>query len=221
MQPAPDVVTAALQQTCSETPACAQDEIITAIADDVIGTITATAGAALPGGEPPAPDQALEAVLATLQQADIAQIAIIIWGEAIRNPALSARLSALYARLAGHFTTLVRFSQQRGITHPATPRRAHRDRPDRPRPGLPPPARLRPRPRAPAFTKGLRALIRDRPGARAETEPRDEVISWIISPAIAVTISSLPMKWDMGGGTPEASRALIRRLPTLLAAGPS
>ena len=98
-----------------------KDEIITAIADEVIATITATAGAALAGGEPPAPDQALEAVLATLQQADIAPIAVIIWAEAIRNPALSARLSALYRNLAGHFATLVRASQQRGSTDPATP----------------------------------------------------------------------------------------------------
>jgi TetR/AcrR family transcriptional regulator, transcriptional repressor of aconitase len=98
-----------------------KDEIITAIADDVIDQITATAGAALPDGEPPAPDQALEAVLATLQQADIAPIAIIIWAEAIRNPALSARLSALYRHLAGHFTALVRLSQQRGTTDPGIP----------------------------------------------------------------------------------------------------
>jgi len=35
-----------------------KDEIITAIADDVIDKITATAGAALAGDEPPAPDQA-------------------------------------------------------------------------------------------------------------------------------------------------------------------
>src|SRR5260370_41130934 len=65
-----------------------QDEIITAIADDVIDKITATAAAALPGGEPPAPDEALEAVLATLQLADIGPIAASILGESIRNPAL-------------------------------------------------------------------------------------------------------------------------------------
>src|SRR5260370_11829508 len=83
-----------------------KDEIIAAIADDVIDTITATPGAALPGGQPPAPDQALEAVLAALQQADIAPIAVIIWGEAIRDPPLSHRLSALYQHLAAHSPTL-------------------------------------------------------------------------------------------------------------------
>src|SRR5258707_15420511 len=85
-----------------------KDEIIAAIADDVIDTITATAGAALPGGQPPAPDQALEALLAALPQADIAPIAIIIWAEAIRNPPPSQRPAPLYRRLAGHLTTLLR-----------------------------------------------------------------------------------------------------------------
>lgn len=98
-----------------------KDEIITAIADDVIDKLTATAGAALANGEPSAPDQALEAVLSTLQQADIAPIAIIIWAEAIRNRALSQRLSDLYRHLAGQFTRLVRISQERGITDPGTP----------------------------------------------------------------------------------------------------
>jgi AcrR family transcriptional regulator len=67
------------------------------------------------------PDQALEGVLATLQQAHIAPIAVIIWGEAIRDPALSHRLSALYRHLADHFTKLVRISQERGTTDPGTP----------------------------------------------------------------------------------------------------
>ena|SRR5258708_2557219 len=98
-----------------------KDQIITAIAEDVIDKITSTVDAALPSGEQPSPDEALEAVLTTLQQADIAPIAIIIWGEAIRNPALSQRLSALSRHLADHFTTLVRISQARGTIDPGTP----------------------------------------------------------------------------------------------------
>src|SRR5260370_42662888 len=66
-----------------------KDEIIAAIADDVIDTITATAGAALPGGQPPAPDQALAAVLAAPQPADIPPLAGISSGEATRGPAPS------------------------------------------------------------------------------------------------------------------------------------
>ena len=138
-----------------------KDEIITAIADDVIDTITATAGAALLDGEPPAPDQALQALLAALQQADIAPIAIIIWGEAIRNPALSQRLSALYQGLAGHFTTLVRASQARGTTDPGVPAEHTALVLAALGPAFLHQLAFGPAIDAPAFTQGLRALIRD------------------------------------------------------------
>ena len=138
-----------------------KDEIITAIADDVIDTITATAGAALAGGQPPAPDQALEALLAALQQADIAPIAVIIWAEAIRDPALSQRLSALYRHLAGHFTTLVRLSQARGTTDPATPAEHTAQVLAALGPAFLHQLAFGPGLDAPTFTQGLRALIRD------------------------------------------------------------
>jgi len=137
-----------------------KDEIITAIADDVIDKLTATAGAALPCGEPPAPDQALEAVLATLQQADIAPIAIIIWAEAIRNAALSQRLSALYRDLADHFTRLVRISQARGATDPGTPAESTAQVLTALGPAFLHQLAFGPRIDAPTFTQGLRALMR-------------------------------------------------------------
>jgi AcrR family transcriptional regulator len=137
-----------------------KDEIITAIADDVIDKITSTAEEALPGGEPPAPDQALEGVLATLQQADIAPIAIIIWGEAIRNPALSQRLSALYRHLADHFTKLVRISQERGTTDPGTPAEHTALVLTALGPAFLHQLTFGPGIDAPTFTQGLRALIR-------------------------------------------------------------
>jgi len=143
-----------------------KDEIITAIADDVIDTITATAGAALPGaalpgGEPPAPDQALEALLATLQQADIAPIAIIIWAEAIRDPALRQRAAALYQHLADHFTTLVRLSQERGTTDPGTPAGHTAQVLTALGPAFLHQLAFGPGLDATAFTQGLRALTRD------------------------------------------------------------
>jgi len=137
-----------------------KDEIITAIADDVIDTITAAAGAALPGGEPPDPDQALEAVLTTLQQADIAPIAVIIWGEAIRDPALRQRAAALYRHLADHFTTLVRISQERGTTDPATPAGHTALVLTALGPAFLHQLAFGPGIDAPAFIQGLRALIR-------------------------------------------------------------
>jgi AcrR family transcriptional regulator len=98
-----------------------KDQIITAIAEDVIDKITAAVEEALTGAEPPTLDEAIGAVFTTLQQADIAPIAVIIWGEAIRNPALSHRLSGLYRGLADHFTELVRIGQAAGSIDPGTP----------------------------------------------------------------------------------------------------
>jgi AcrR family transcriptional regulator len=137
-----------------------KDEIISAIADDVIGKITATAGATHPGNEPPTPDQALEAVLTTLQQADIAPIAVIIWGEAIRDPALRNRLSALYRHLADHFTKLVRISQERGTTDPATPAEHTAQVLTALGPAFLHQLAFGPGIDAPTFTQGLRALRR-------------------------------------------------------------
>src|ERR1700758_2933283 len=62
-----------------------KDEIITAIAEDVIDKITSAVSAALPDGEPPALDEALDGFFATLQRLDIAPIAVIVWGEAHRD----------------------------------------------------------------------------------------------------------------------------------------
>jgi TetR/AcrR family transcriptional regulator, transcriptional repressor of aconitase len=98
-----------------------KNEIITAIAEDVIDTITSAVGAAPPGAEPPALDEALDGVLATLQRLDIAPIAAIVWAEAIRDPALSQRLSGLYRGLADHFTNIVRIGQAHGSIDPGVP----------------------------------------------------------------------------------------------------
>lgn len=98
-----------------------KDEIITAIAEEVIEEITSAADAALPDGKPPALEEVLGHTLATLQQADIVPIAVIVWGEAIRDPTLGKRLSALYRTLTDHFTALVRNCQASGTIDPGVP----------------------------------------------------------------------------------------------------
>jgi AcrR family transcriptional regulator len=98
-----------------------KDEIITAIAEDVIDQITAAVGAALPGGEPPTLDEALHSFFTTLQRLEIAPIAVIVWAEAIRDPALSQRLAGLYRGLTKHFTNIVRTGQAAGSIDPGTP----------------------------------------------------------------------------------------------------
>lgn len=98
-----------------------KDEIIAAIAEDVAEKITSAADAALTDSPPPALEEVLGRTLATLQEAGIAQIAVIVWGEAIRDPALGNRLSALYRSLAGHFARLVRSCQEAGTIDPGVP----------------------------------------------------------------------------------------------------
>jgi TetR/AcrR family transcriptional regulator, transcriptional repressor of aconitase len=87
----------------------------------VIDQITAAVGAALPGGEPPALDEALDSFFTTLQRLEIAPIAVIVWAEAIRDPALSQRLAGLYRGLTKHFTNIVRIGQAAGSIDPGTP----------------------------------------------------------------------------------------------------
>jgi AcrR family transcriptional regulator len=98
-----------------------KDEIISGIGEEVIDKITSAVGTTLAGDEPPALDEVLGRLFVTLQQADIAPIAVIVWGEAIRDPALGQRLSALYGGLAGHFTQLVRACQAAGTIDPGVP----------------------------------------------------------------------------------------------------
>ena len=72
-------------------------------------------------GAAPAPEvlvrAGVEAVLAvaTSEDADLTRIAVQVWGEALRNPVLHDRLSALYAQLRGRFVELARRRQALGL----------------------------------------------------------------------------------------------------------
>ena len=138
-----------------------KDEIITAIAQDVIDKITSAVEAALTGTEPPTLDEAIGGVFATLQEADVAPIAVIIWGEAIRNPALSHRLSGLYHGLADHFTKLVRNGQASGTIDPSGSAEHTAVVLTALGPAFLHQLAFGPGIDAAAFTQGLRALMRD------------------------------------------------------------
>ena len=100
-----------------------KNQIITAIAEEVAEKVASAADAALafPEGKPPALGEVLERTFTTLQEADIAPIAVIVWGEAIRDPALGERLSGLYHDLTDRFTRLVRACQAGGTVEPGIP----------------------------------------------------------------------------------------------------
>lgn len=97
-----------------------KDEIITAIADDVIETLTSTFDRSVTEADTRTLDEVVEEFFDTLQRADIATIAITVWAEAIRDPALRRRLSTRYRRMREHLTRLVRIQQQRGAIDPRT-----------------------------------------------------------------------------------------------------
>lgn len=93
-----------------------KDEIVAAIADDVIDRITATADA-LTGTPEPLAD-VLGRVFTALQAADIAPIAITVWGEAIHDPAYGGLLARRYRRMRDGFVPLVSAHQRRGTIDP-------------------------------------------------------------------------------------------------------
>jgi AcrR family transcriptional regulator len=138
-----------------------KDEIITAIAEDVIDTITSAVCAALPAGDPPTLDEALDGFFATLKQLDIAPIAVIVWAEAIRDPTLSQRLSGFYRGLADHFTNIVRIGQAHGSIDPGTPAEHTALVLTALGPAFLHQLAFGPGIDAAAFTQGLRALMRD------------------------------------------------------------
>jgi AcrR family transcriptional regulator len=65
-----------------------KDEIVTAIADEVIDTITATFDAAITDNQALGLEGILENFFTALQYADVAAIAITVWAEALRDRAL-------------------------------------------------------------------------------------------------------------------------------------
>jgi AcrR family transcriptional regulator len=100
-----------------------KDEIVTAIADEVIDTITATFDAAIADSQALRLEDILENFFTTLQHADVAAIAITVWAEALRDRALRRRLATRYHRMGERLTELVLTQQGRGAIDPAAPAR--------------------------------------------------------------------------------------------------
>lgn len=137
-----------------------KDEIINAISEEVIDKITSTIDAVIPGGEPPALDEALGDFFDMLQQADIAPIVVVVWGEAIRDPVLSQRISALYRRVEDHLVPLVRIGQARGVIDPGIPAERAAQFLTALGPAFLHQLAFGPGVDASAFTQGLRAIMR-------------------------------------------------------------
>jgi len=90
-----------------------KDEIVAAIADEVIDAVTEALAPAT-AGDPPSLDDLFEHLFTTLQRANVDTIAITVWAEAVRDPALGRRLSTRYRRMRHQLTELVAAHQRRG-----------------------------------------------------------------------------------------------------------
>ncbi|MCM0677659.1 TetR/AcrR family transcriptional regulator [Micromonospora phytophila] len=93
-------------------------DLIRAIAEEAVGGAEAVLGE-LARREPPVPllealDSALAYVDSQAGDDGLLRIAIQVWGEAQRDPALGEFVAGKYARVRGHFEILVRRAQRTG-----------------------------------------------------------------------------------------------------------
>ncbi len=95
-----------------------KDEIIAAIASNTLAAITGAVEEVLDTDAPPPLDEALGRLLATLErlddEQDIAKVALQAWAEAVRAPAVAARVEQTFAGVTSSLVRLVKAYQERG-----------------------------------------------------------------------------------------------------------
>jgi Transcriptional regulator len=96
-----------------------KEDIVLAIATEAVAEVTAACEAIFDADAPPPLDEALGAVFAALERLAgsqaVARLAVQVWGEAVRSPALAERVSVIYGGLRRFFTRLVVAYQDRGM----------------------------------------------------------------------------------------------------------
>jgi AcrR family transcriptional regulator len=96
-----------------------KDEIIAAIAGEAVAEIAGAVDGAFDAADPPPLDQVLGAAFLAIQRVDaeqgIARLALQVWGEAVRSPALAEVLTGEIGRVRGSLAGLVRVYQDRGL----------------------------------------------------------------------------------------------------------
>ncbi|WBQ07177.1 TetR/AcrR family transcriptional regulator [Kribbella sp. CA-293567] len=102
-----------------------KDEIVAAIADEVLSSIDELFQGILATKEPLSPAAALRATLdhilqiATRPDGDLTRVAIQAWAEALHNDAIMTTASTKYRMLRSHFATVARRAQADGTVDPA------------------------------------------------------------------------------------------------------
>jgi AcrR family transcriptional regulator len=92
-----------------------KEELVSALAEQVVDEITARVGEVVAHEPPLAVDQTLERVIAVLQPQlgpeGMFRIALQIWSEALRSPALHELVVTLYSRLRSQFIAYAKSAQ--------------------------------------------------------------------------------------------------------------
>jgi AcrR family transcriptional regulator len=96
-----------------------KDEIVAAIAGEAVSEIAGALDTAFDTDDPPPLDEVLGAAFLAIQRVDgeqgMARLAVQVWGEAVRSPALAELLKVELDRVGGSLTRLVQVYQARGL----------------------------------------------------------------------------------------------------------
>jgi AcrR family transcriptional regulator len=102
-----------------------KDEIIAAIAAEAVAEVVGALDTAFDPDDPPTLDAVLGAAFLAIHRVDaeqgFARLALQVWGEAVRSPALAELIKGEIRRLRGALARLVRAYQARGLMAADTP----------------------------------------------------------------------------------------------------
>jgi AcrR family transcriptional regulator len=96
-----------------------KDEIIAAIAGEAVAEIAGALDSAFDTDDPPPLDEVLGAAFLAIERVDaeqgFARLALQVWGEAVRSPALAEMIRGEVRRIRDALARLVRVYQDRGL----------------------------------------------------------------------------------------------------------
>jgi AcrR family transcriptional regulator len=96
-----------------------KDEIIAAIAGEAVAEVVGALDAAFGADDPPPLDEVLGAAFLAIERVDadqgFARLALQVWGEAVRSPALAEMIRGEVPRLRDRLARVVRVYQDRGL----------------------------------------------------------------------------------------------------------
>jgi AcrR family transcriptional regulator len=102
-----------------------KDDIIAAIADDALAKMSQAAREVLDTDPPPPLPDVVGRIVATMERLDVTQdittVAVQVWAEALRSPALAERVAGTIKDIRGLLARVVEDYQARGLVAPDVP----------------------------------------------------------------------------------------------------